>query len=143
MAMKRAVSQPSEEDDRLARAAKVIQGRVSRHIAERGATIEELQDFDEFVEHTRRRVGMELGVRLPPLVVCLLRHDAGVHIHVARRDLDHASIQMLVRNWHTLYPSASPQDLAAVVRRAWPEYRPDAFNVDSLPVSTAGTHKFN
>jgi hypothetical protein len=141
--MKRAIAQSSEEDARLARAAKIVHGRVSRHITARGRNIEELRDFDEFVEHTRRTVGMELGVRLPPLVVVLLRHAAGVHVHVARRDADHHQIQMLVKNLHTLYPTATPQDLASAIRRAWPEYRPDTFQVDQLPESTRGKVAFN
>lgn len=71
------------------------------------------------------------GIKFPDMRVVIVEGVGALEI--VRADLEHSSIQVLIKNISIKYPDADPIEIAKGIRRAFPAYHPrDPFEHSGL-----------
>lgn len=111
-----------ENDPRFQAVAQVLVSDLQQFIIGQPLDAPTLNALGELVRRAQSISKSEYGVDFPKLVALVIPRHRRVHLY--RADLEAPAIAVRIKLLAREYPDLTPQELADMVRRAWPSYRP-------------------
>lgn len=120
------------EDARLNNAAGHLHARLVARVYKHGRrfTPNCIHDLVICVKEHRRECARR-GIAFPEMALVILPEQGAVE--AIRRDSTREAIQQHILNWTVKHPNVTPQEIGAAILRAFPEFRPQQFDVVRRP----------